>query len=649
MKSIFKISATLFAGLGVALGLAACNRSPQALLPAPPDGGDAQRLVTILDYVGSDYARAVHAGGVVASPTEYDEQVKFVADAHALALAVLHAAPGSADPLLAAIGRVEAAVRGKADPADVAGACRDAKAEAVARFGLRTVPTETPSLERARAVYAQSCLACHGAAGDARTAQAAALDPAPASFREPSRRAALTPYRVYNTLTFGVPGTAMASFESLSPSDRWALAFYVLRLGHEGEAADGRAPALTLADQATRTDGEILESLRAAGVAEAPAALVHLRTEAAFQEPPATLALERTREMLRGALAVFEEGRTREADRRVLDAYLEGFEPLEPRLRARDAEATAAVEAGFRDLRVAIQGGEPSTVRAVEHELDRVLDSLGKGRRPAMPALAAFLIYFREGVEAALLVGALLAGVRRLGRADATAWVHAGWVSALPAGVLTWWLSGRVLAVTAADRELSEAVIALLAAAVLFSMSFWMISKVESRRWTGYLRKGLEASLSRRNLALLAGLSFLAVYREAAETVLFTHALLLEAPGRATEVWAGAGAGLLAVVALAAMMSRTVVRLPLGPFFAVSSTLMCLLAISFAGAGIYELVAAGYLRPRPVPFPEIPWMGIHPDLTALAVQLSIVTVIAVAAVVTLRRAPAQSHARRPAP
>ena len=95
-------------------------------------------------------------------------------------------------------------------------------------------------------------------------------------------------------------------------------------------------------------------------------------------------------------------------------------------------------------------------------------------------------------------------------------------------------------------------------------------------------------------------------------------------------------------------MSRTVVRLPLGPFFAVSSALMCALAISFAGAGIYELVAAGYLRPRPVPFPEIPWMGIHPDLTALGVQLAIVTVIAVAAVVTLRRpAPADRPLRPP--
>ena len=137
---------------------------------------------------------------------------------------------------------------------------------------------------------------------------------------------------------------------------------------------------------------------------------------------------------------------------------------------------------------------------------------------------------------------------------------------------------------------------------------------------------------------MLAGLAFLAVYREAAETILFTQALLLEAGAERLQVWAGAAAGLVAVSAVAVVMRRTVVKLPLGPFFGVSGVLLCALAISFAGAGIYGLVAAGYLSPRPVSFPEIPWMGIHPDLTALLVQLAIVLVVAAAGVAAVRRA-----------
>ena len=192
------------------------------------------------------------------------------------------------------------------------------------------------------------------------------------------------------------------------------------------------------------------------------------------------------------------------------------------------------------------------------------------------------------------------------------------------------------------QRELMEGLIALAAAAVLFSVSFWLISRAESRHWMGYLRGRLESSLTRRRLLLLAGVSFLAVYREAAETVLFTQALLLDAEGRRGEVWMGAAAGL-------AGRRRDRVRswpaprcaCRIGPFFAVSGALLCALAISFAGSGIYELVSAGYLPPRPVSFPEMPWMGIHPDLTGLLVQLAIVAVVAGAAAAhALEAAPA---------
>jgi high-affinity iron transporter len=194
-----------------------------------------------------------------------------------------------------------------------------------------------------------------------------------------------------------------------------------------------------------------------------------------------------------------------------------------------------------------------------------------------------------------------------------------------------------VVRLGAEHRELVEAVVGLLAAAVLFSVSFWMISKAESRHWMGYLRRQLETTLTRRSLLLLAGLSYLAVYREAAETVLFTQALLLESEGQAAQVWIGALAGLAAVAAIAMALGRSVMKLPLGPFFAVSGALLCVLSVSFAGTGLHELVLGGYLRPRPVGFPEVSWLGVYPDLNGLLVQGAIVAVIALCALATLRR------------
>jgi high-affinity iron transporter len=113
--------------------------------------------------------------------------------------------------------------------------------------------------------------------------------------------------------------------------------------------------------------------------------------------------------------------------------------------------------------------------------------------------------------------------------------------------------------------------------------------------------------------------------------------VLLDARSREAHVWAGAAVGAAVVVAIGALLSRAVTRLPVGPFFAVSGALLCVLAVSFAGSGLHALVAAGYLRPRPVSFPDAPWLGVYPDLNALLVQLAIVVVVAGAGVASLLR------------
>jgi high-affinity iron transporter len=638
MKVVFNTGVSGFAmvaALACLAGACGSGRSRTEPPTASGDGGAAQRLVTLVDYISSDYKRAV-ANGAVVNADEYAEQIRFSTDARSIAGDLLGKDP-TGDPVVGLVRDVGAQVEAKADPVAVAAACRAAREAVVGRFGLRTMPAGRPNLARAQDLYAVSCAQCHGLEGKADTPRARELDPRPAEFKDPARLGDLSPYRIYNTLTFGVRGTAMASFEDLPAADRWSLAFYVFRLAHEGEAEAGPV-AMTLADMASRTDREILDQLRKESNPAPERALVHVRREAAFSEPPTGVGIDRTRAMLRQAVEAYAGNRPKDADALVIDSYLQGFEPLEARLSARDAAGTVEVEAGFRDLRAAIAEDEsPDDVRVRAHVLDRRLVAIAEGRPPLVPFAAGFLIFFREGIEAALLVAALLAGLRRLGRPDAIRYIHYGWLAALPAGIATWWLFDRAIAIGADQRELLEAGIALAAAAVLFSVSFWMISKAESKHWTAFLKQKLETGLSRRSLFVLSGLAFLAVYREAAETILFTQALLLESEKLRAHVWMGALAGLLAVALVAFAMNKTVLRLPIGPFFAVSSALLCGLAVSFAGAGIYALVAAGYLPPRPVPFLEVAWMGIHPDLTGLLVQLTIVSIVVGAGIATLRR------------
>lgn len=626
MKFNFKITAALL------VLLAGCRERPApAAAPPSPDGGDVQRLVSLIDYVAADYAGAVR-GGQILNPDEYDEQQRFLTDAQRITgdLLARRAPAGPAvDPLLDGIGRVATLVGARAEPAEVEASCRALKAAVVERFGLRTAPSGRPSLERARELYAQSCVVCHGERGDADTERARDLRPPPLNFRDADVRAKLSPHRVYNTLTFGVSGTSMASFGTLAPEDRWSLAFYVLSLAHSDERdSEGVAAAMPLPDLASRSDEELVADLRAQGHPSPERGLKHLRTVVPFQEPKVTTGVAETRALLHRAMAAYSAGRASDADRLLLDAYLQGFEPMEAHFRARDPQATGALEKDFHALRASVGRGRPTDeVRAEADVLERRLAALARPQRALIPLISAFLIYLREGIEAALLVGALLAAVRRLGHPSAARHVHAGWIAAVPAGIATWWALDRLLAVGWAERELIEATTALLAAAVLFWVSFWLISKAESRRWMEYLRRGVAESLSRGNLFVLASMSFLAVYREAAETVLFTQVLLQESPDQARQIWMGALAGLLATILFAALMRLAVLRLPIGPFFTVSGILLCLLAVSFAGSGLFDLVSAGYLPARPVPFPTIPWMGVFPDLNSLVVQAAILLTV----------------------
>lgn len=622
------------------LGNVGCGTSdtPASSGPPPrsreaPDGNDGRRLVSLLDYVAADYGGAV-SGGSVVSVYEYEEQVGFLETAIALVPKASRTAEDAA-ALTARVEALRAAVRAKQDASVVASFGRAAREDVISRLGLITTPRNRPSLKNAESLFAQSCATCHGVDGLGKTEVAASLNPRPTSFQDPGRRQALSPYRVYNALALGVEGTAMPAFETLSSSERWDLAFYVLRLSHRGEPAAGPV-SMTLADLAVRSDADVLKSLQASGHPSPPEGLAFARREAAFSEAPLGLGVDQTRSMVRKAASLGAAGRVAEADRVVLDAYLQGFEPLEAQISAHDPNRTQSVEIAFRDFRASLVGGNPALIQRQARILDELLSRAGSRSGDTLPFVAAFIIYLREGVEAALLVGALLGGVRKLGSSEASRAIHVGWTSALVAGAISWFLFSRLVAIAPSQRELVEAFIGLLAALVLFSVSFWMISKAESRKWMAFLKDQMNRGLSSGRVWSFAGLAFLAVYRECAETILFTEALLIESVGHPWPVFAGAVAGLLGVVLVAIAVRNTFERLPLPVFFGASGFLLSLLAVAFAGSSISAFVAAGYLTPRPITFPSFPMLGIHPDLSSVAVQGVLVLLLAIAAMKTLR-------------
>jgi high-affinity iron transporter len=192
------------------------------------------------------------------------------------------------------------------------------------------------------------------------------------------------------------------------------------------------------------------------------------------------------------------------------------------------------------------------------------------------------------------------------------------------------------ISISGASREMTEGFTALLAAAMLLYVGYWLHNKSNTKAWQRFIREKVDAALGRRTLWTLAGISFLAVYRELFEIILFYETLLSQAgPTGQHAVLGGIGAALVLLALIGGAILRFSVRLPIGPFFAVTAGLLALMAVVFAGNGVAALQEAGVLRATMVHFISVPLLGIHPTVQSLIAQ-SIALALVVAGVLVGR-------------
>ena len=241
--------------------------------------------------------------------------------------------------------------------------------------------------------------------------------------------------------------------------------------------------------------------------------------------------------------------------------------------------------------------------------------------------LGSFGIIVREGLEAILVIAAIIAYLVKSGNAASLKNVYIGAL----AGILASFAAAAVLyfvkqAVAGAGiaQELIEGITALIAVCVLFYVSNWMISKAEAAAWSGYIDSRVRSGLEKRSAFTLAFTAFLSVFREGAEVVLFYQPMLQE--GNAGMVWAGFGAGVVVLVFVYLAITKLSVRLPIKVFFTATSILMAAMCVSFLGSGIKELAEGGLfdLTLRVPGIPEndiIQIFGIYPYLETLVPQL----------------------------
>jgi high-affinity iron transporter len=321
------------------------------------------------------------------------------------------------------------------------------------------------------------------------------------------------------------------------------------------------------------------------------------------------------------------EGRPHEADAVALNAYIT-FEGVELQLRSRSPGLAGQLEGEFATFRAGVSATKPpQELRALHGSLleglQQAQNALGHRLTPFELFFQSLVILLREGIEAILIIGALIAFLVKTGAEGRRRDVYYGVGAALVASVLTAVLIETVFHISVAQQELLEGATMLLAAGVLFYVSYWLLSKMEVARWNRFVQGKVQRALVGGSILALPTVAFLAVYREGFETVLFYKALFVSsgAVGAAIPVALGMLVATVLLVVIYLAISRYGVRIPLKPFFGITGVFLYYMAFVFAGKGILELQGAGILGVTYVPWaPVIPALGVYGTAEGLLVQ-----------------------------
>ncbi|MBD9441664.1 FTR1 family protein [Pseudomonas sp. PDM04] len=587
----------------------------------------APQALHLLDYIGADYPQSVEAGHVI-NESEYREQLEFAKVLQGL-VAAMPDKPEKAG-LEQGVSALHSAIATRQDGAEIARQARQLGAKLAVTYEVSQAPIITPDPTRGAPLYAQHCSVCHGVAGAGDGPAGVGLTPPPANLRDAARLDRLSLYAIYNTLGMGVEGTDMPAFaDQLDDRQRWDLATYIASFS-AAPATATREKTYDIAELARQTPAEVL-------AAEGPQAAAAFRAQRAqpsqVKRGPGQL-LDYTATTLDKSLAAYRGGDHDQAYDLSVAAYLEGFELVESSLDNVDATVRKDTEKSLMAYRQSLQDGLP--VAEVQQRLDAAKVKLkesagllgGDGLSWSLSYISGLLILLREGLEAILVLAAILAFLRNTGQQSAVRSVNVGWGLALLAGLGTWALAAYVIDVSGSQRELLEGATALFAAVMVLWLGVWMHDRRHAAAWQDYIKSSLVGGGGRFGFATLA---FFSVYRELFEVILFYETLWLQAgPAGHNAVLAGGATALVLLVGLAWVILRGSARLPLSLFFSINAALLCALSVVFAGHGVKALQEAGIFGTRPVPFFEFDWLGIHADAYSLSAQ-----VVAIIAIVLL--------------
>jgi len=602
-------------------------------------------LVHILDYMAQDYSGAV-ANGKIIKQSEYAEQKQFSVSAASMLKELEKAGViKKGSELSAKIQKLQKAINEKADSREIAEIAHNIKNQVIRLTGMKVAPMKWPSLTEGTKLYGQYCVSCHGANGDGNGKLASSLNPKPADFLHGERAPSLSPFQAFNTIKMGVSGTAMPSFKNLSDQQVWDLAFYIKSIHAKGQfpKLSGKdkkqlrqlRSKISLEQVATLNDSQLRNLLTKKQFDHPKKGLAELRLADNKDITGSSLAI--ARKLLKEVKKEYAAGNVAAARKKAVMAYLNGIEPVEPALRAHAPGLIYNLEQQMTSIRSDIEANVSldkltASIQTADASIQKAGSVLQTNN--SSPWFAFFMaasILLREGLEAFLIILAILGVINAIGDKKAALWVHGGWILAVLFGVVAWFFTDWIISLGfgPVHRELMEGSVSLIAVVVLLYVGFWLHSKTEVNKWKEFIDVRVKNMLKGGNLIGLASIAFFAVFREALESVLFLSALSIEGgANNKFAVGAGAAAAILTVILLGALALRFSAKLPLRKLFKYSSFMLGLLSVILVGKGIHSLQEIGWLSSTNTPFNfHISLIGIYPTLQTIIAQLIIVGIL----------------------
>lgn len=633
-----------------------------------------KRVANIVTVALEEYAKGIDDHGRMISAQEYQEAVDFLTDARRTAERL----PGTrGDTARKLLDSIVVAVSEKRPPALLA-AMNTSFAASLGSEAALELPNAPIDVAAGRAIYERNCSSCHGTRGLGDGPVAAGLNPKPPAIGSAREMHDRSPALVYRIMSVGVAGTPMAAFAgTLTSNQRWNVVSYVMTLrASGGDVAEGEGifaqrcaqchgmlgngdatltralsrlpPEIgSFAWQAERTDAQLAAVVREGMVgtpmppsrdlspAQVQSVVAYLRTlpmrdrsqvsVAAKTDSGSDAAASHALSLLEQSLTAVRAGRLGDASDRAFDAYL-AFEPIETPARARDPGVVASMEKLFADFKATIRDndihGAERARDAIEATMPKVVDLTQRTGSAYEAFVQSFLIILREGFEAILVIGAVVAFLLKTGHRERLKDIWTGVAFGLVASAITAVVLKTLLGAMPASREIIEGLTLLVAVGVLFSVSYWLISRVEAAKWQQFIREKVSNALSHGGGKALAFVAFLAVYREGAETALFYQALFDEGPRVALPISLGIVLGFAALAVIFTLFYRYGVRIPLRPFFSVTSVLLYYMAFVFMGKGVRELQEGNAMPITLIPgFPHVEALGLYPTWQTVLAQL----------------------------